>query len=301
MTIASNIIVPIAHGPVDTAVDIPSARESDQSDCDDEGKASAVVGDVFAGLVRPNARKHATAANDGTIDPGGEAADDDPLPARVTGAQADADRGRVANARVRAAMALRLVAARNLSGLSQGEVSRAIGHATQTQLNLWERGARTVPLVDLVRLAEALNVSVDYIMGASPEPERDPAAGLRHAMLRGVRTQLTRVAEVVVTEVSRHTRLVGADAGSSGQFIAAGAELLDAVRGLARLNPHHIDDMRGGATLAFKAEAFELALRDAKRRQLLAQALDHDLRERLGRLPDGDLDIGLDEMLIGDD
>ena len=297
MTIASNIIAPIAHALVDVAVDIPAVPPVDQTVLDDEGECPAAVGDVFAGLVRPNARKSAVAANDATIDADDAAAEDDQLPVR-----ADADRGRVANARVRAAMALRLVAARNLSALSQGEVSRAIGHVNQTQLILWERGARAVPLADLIRLAEVLNVSIDYIMGASPEPERDPAAGLRHAMLRGVRTQLTRVAEVVVTEVRRHARLVGADAGSTGQFIAAGAELLDAVRGLARLNPGHIDDMRGGATLAFKAEAFEQALRDAKRRQHLAQALDHDLRERLGHLPDGDLDLDLDldEMLIGD-
>jgi transcriptional regulator with XRE-family HTH domain len=292
MTIASNIIAPIAHALVDAAVDIPAVSPVDQTVLDDEGEGPAAVGDVFAGLVCRNARK--PAANDATIDADDDAAENDQLPVR-----ADADRGRVANARVRAAMALRLVAARNLSALSQGEVSRAIGHVNQTQLNLWERGARAVPLADLVRLAEALNVSIDYIMGASPEPERDPAAGLRHAMLRGVRTQLTRVAEVVVTEVSRHARLVGADAGSTGQFIAAGAELLDAVRSLARLNPGHIDDMRGGATLAFKAEAFEQALRDAERRQHLAKALDHDLRERLGHLPDGDLD--LDETLIGDD
>ncbi|MGJ7552634.1 helix-turn-helix domain-containing protein [Variovorax sp. RB3P1] len=197
-----------------------------------------------------------------------------------------------AEMQLRRVVSRRLVAAREASGFGQQEAAHAIGYETPAQLSQWESGRRFPPVSELIKLGNLYRVSLDFLLGEAPEMDRDPAAGLRHAMLRGVRTQLTRVAEVISAEVSRHARLVGTDAGSTGQFIAVGTELLDAVRGLERLNPNHFNDLRGAATLQRRAHEFEASLADAKRRQRLAQALDADLRERLGRLPDGDIDLG---------
>lgn len=248
----------------------------------DEHVSPAAVTNPFVGLT---GRAGPTAANDG-------------------GAEPDADspvcRGD-ANARMRRTIAARLVRARTLSGLTQGRVARLLSYRTPAQLNQWEQSRRLAPISELVRVAEVLGVSVDFLVGSSDEPERDPAAGLRNAVLKGVRKQLERVAEITVDEVSRHARLVGTDSGSAGQFIEAGGELLDAVRGLERLNPGRMDDMRGGATLARRLHEFENALLGAKRRQRLALALDADLRERLGRLPDGDIEFDLDDEPVGDD
>jgi transcriptional regulator with XRE-family HTH domain len=245
----------------------------------------------FAALMPNAARAEQSAANDD------EAPTDQMQPAnghkRKRAPKSPIWEGR-AEMQLRSVVSRRLVAAREASGLRQHEAAREIGYSTPAQLSQWEKGSRCPPVSELVKVARLYGTTVDFLLGEAPEMDRDPAAGLRNAVLNGVRKQLERVAEITVDEVSRHARLVGSDAGSTGQFITAGAELLDAVRGLERLNPGRIDDMRGGATLARRLHEFESALLDAQRRLRLAQALDNDLRERLGRLTDS-------ETLISDE
>ena len=268
MTVATNIIAPIDHTPASAATaEIPAAPAVNLC-AFDEG--APVAGAPLKDLLPAAVGGPEPAAND------------------AIGPEAQA------NARLRRVMAPRLVRARMLSGLSQGEVAKLLDYKNQTQLNLWEQGRRLVPMPELVRVADALNVPSDYLLGMSPEPERDAALGLRRAMLNGVRSQLDRCAQVVIDEVHRHAKLVGVDSGSTATFIAAGAELLDAVQNLIRLNRDTFDNMKGGASVALRLESFEEAIHEAKRRQRFAHALDADLRERLSRLPEGDVDLGVE-------
>ncbi|MGJ7607142.1 helix-turn-helix domain-containing protein [Variovorax sp. LT1R20] len=276
--------LPIPSMPVIAEIEAPAESDAYAS--------PAAAGDPFAGLVPNAARAAQPAANDDTApaDQVEPALGQKRKSARVKNAVFE---GR-AEMQLRRITSERLIRAREASGYGQREAASEMGYETPAQLSQWESGRRFPPTSELIKLANLYLVSIDFLLGQAPEMHRDHAAGLRTSMLRGVRTQLSRCAEVVVAEVSRHARLAGVDSGSREQFIAAGAELLDAVRGLERLNRGCIDDMRGGATLAFKSEAFEQALHDARRHQRLAQALDNDLRERLGRLPDGDIDLGVE-------
>ncbi len=66
-------------------------------------------------------------------------------------------------------LAVRLVAARSLRGLSCGQLAEAAG-VTPSMLSSYEAG-RVVPSIGgLVRLADALEVNADFLLGRSDEP-----------------------------------------------------------------------------------------------------------------------------------
>lgn len=74
-------------------------------------------------------------------------------------------------------MGQRLQRLRNIAGLSQAELARLAGIPVTTLRN-WEQDRRQPRLDQAVKLARALNVSVDIIAGAVSEaaPERQPEA-----------------------------------------------------------------------------------------------------------------------------
>lgn len=74
----------------------------------------------------------------------------------------------------------RLLAAREMAGISQAELSRRCG-LSKSHLSQMERGANENPSLDsLVRLSRGLGVPIDYLAGLEPAPvSRDKiAAGL---------------------------------------------------------------------------------------------------------------------------
>jgi hypothetical protein len=107
------------------------------------------------------------------------------------------------------------------------------------------------------------DLPAESLLGEAPEMSRSPAAGLRNAMLRGVRRQLIRCVEVVGEEVGRHSRLAGIDPRSTRQFLEAAAEMLDAVQAFVRINSAVFEDLCGSAAVLRKAETLEQALHDA--------------------------------------
>lgn len=244
----------------------------------DDGTALGM--NPFAALMPNTARAAQPAANDDVAKPEAEA--DAPV------------RGGDANARLRRVIGPRLVRARTLSGLSQGAVARLLGYKNQAQINMWETGRRLAPVSEIVRVAEVLGVSTDYLLGASDEPERDKSAALRSACLRGVRKQLARVAEITVDEVARHARLVGPHAGQVRGLLATGDDLLEALNSFMRANAGAFANQRGGATLQRRAQEFETALADARTAIRAHDALDADLSRALA-------DIALEDELAGDE
>lgn len=182
----------------------------------------------------------------------------------------------------------RLQRARELSGLGQSEAARLIGYATPAQLSLWEKGWRLAPISELIKAARIYGVSIDFLTGESDEVDRDPSMGMRHSILKGVRHQLERVAEITVDEVARHAKLVGPHAGQVRDVIAAGESMLAGYAALVRLNEAVFDDLRGSATLVRFAQEFEQALQAARIAIRLHDSLDSDLRRRLAELDDSD-------------
>jgi transcriptional regulator with XRE-family HTH domain len=214
--------------PTDIAAAAATAIDMMQRS-DTQGPSTQVAGEPAA---------HAIEAPDVVVKRKQEAANDPP-----------SDSVQVANRRLRKTMAPRLVYARELAGYRQSDAAKTLGFSTPCQLNQWERGVRTVPIQDLCRVAEVYGVSPGFLLGATNEPDHDPARGLRAASVAAVRRLLTSVSERMIDEVSRQATLIGPDAKLIRSISTAGNALIDAIEALHRLNVDAFQDMRGSATV----------------------------------------------------
>ena len=210
---------------------------------------TAPAGNPFEGLVRPAQQQ---AANDGepgrapappsALTPSGGRANDAPAEPETPARAVSRDRQLMASA-----VGPRLQTARELAGLNQMELARSLDYENSTQIHLWERGARTIPLHMLVRAATVLGVPTDFLCGLAHEPERDPSAARRRAYLDGVRTAVNRLAEELVGHFEISDRLTGPDASHFRDVVRAADALVEAVQTLQRLSPVQFENMRGGA------------------------------------------------------
>lgn len=90
----------------------------------------------------------------------------------------------------------RLVHARELNKLNQLMAAERLGYKNSTALSKIEGGTAKVPKNFLVKAAQCYGVSMDYLMGLSSEPERDPKTAEQHAILNSVRAEILRQAEL---------------------------------------------------------------------------------------------------------
>ncbi|MDQ0590997.1 helix-turn-helix domain-containing protein [Variovorax paradoxus] len=241
------------------------------------------MGNLFAGLVSVSASAADSANDSVTYEPeGGEAAPSDNVGTTRAIFRGDA------NVKLRRVVGPRLLKARELSGLGQAEAAGLLGYSTPAQLNQWEYSRRLPPIFEIIKAANLYSVSLDYLVGESNEPERDPALALRHATLRGVRGMLHRVAEATVDQVARHARIVGPNVGNVRGLLAAGEGLLEALAAFVRANSGAFQNQRGSATVVRLMQEFETALDDARKRVALHDSLDGDLRRALAEIGDAD-------------
>lgn len=168
----------------------------------------------------------------------------------------------------------RMVSARVMNGLTAVEAAVRLGYANSTQLSQIESGERKVPndWQFLLRMSRAYSVSVDYLLGVSPHPERDPVASESFAMLRGFEELLGAQAAAMTTAFVRF----GAEREAARidlQSIVGAAETVGvALSRLRELVPEFDEDWRGTATLVAAVERLEataIPLKDTMRRRAL--------------------------------
>jgi transcriptional regulator with XRE-family HTH domain len=102
----------------------------------------------------------------------------------------------------------RIAQARLQAGLSQIDLAQKLGVSQQVVAN-WERKAKAVRTNTLTKLAQALNVSVDQLLGVNaPKPKRLIAKGRLQSVFEAAaqlpRRQQEKVAEFVEAFVERH-------------------------------------------------------------------------------------------------
>jgi transcriptional regulator with XRE-family HTH domain len=275
---------------------------------DSEGTASASIGSsVFAGLVAdrlanasqaaspspttcksaprftgndPLGALHRNEPGQAVVDPreDGTFAANDEWPADEVSQRVN---GRTERATVTNVIAPRLVAARRMSGLQQAELAHRLGYKNSTQLSQWEMGRRPLPMVMLIRIAEALGVSADFLLGLTNEVDRDPDLARRTALHRSVRGQLDAVVDALVTTFEEHSALETPVATS--QLVRAAEQLVSAVNGFIDANEDAFLDMPRGAPVAHALRQLSevtAAARDRMQRHLQFEAeLNATLKE----------------------
>lgn len=173
----------------------------------------------------------------------------------------------------------RMFAARALAGMAQTDAAKALGYKNSAQLSQWEQCKRPPPLHMAIRAAALYGVPVDFLLGVSDQTLRDPAMGLRAATVRGIRGVVNGLAETLVASISNHAALVGPDAVCSRGVLAAGSELIEAIRAAQRDTA--FDEVKGLARVSRLAEEFEQRLHDVAKAVERFDDLDASLRSTI--------------------
>lgn len=155
----------------------------------------------------------------------------------------------------------RMVSARVMNGLTAVEAAERLGYKNSTQLSQIESGERKVPndWAFLLRMSRVYSVSVDYLMGVSPHPERDPVAAESFAMLRGFEQLLQSQAAAMTTAFVRYGTEREAARIDLQSVTAAAEAVRDALARVRELNPDGWDELRAGTKLAAAVERLESA------------------------------------------
>lgn len=141
----------------------------------------------------------------------------------------------------------RLLAAREMNGMSQTQAAKKLGYRNSTQLSQWEQGKRQAPVGHILKASGVYRVSLDYLFGACDEPDRSPD----YLMAGRVMETVGDVMEEHIRQVA--TLMVASMKAESPSLRAveilahAGDEFASAVDSMIRANRDVFDDMAGGA------------------------------------------------------
>lgn len=173
-------------------------------------------------------------------------------------------------AKLKTIVSKRMLDARLLNGYSQAHAATLFGYKSgnSTQLSLCERGQRMPPLSVLLRACEVYRCSMDYLVGLSADPDRDPQAEVRRFIVDSasqmMQAQTTALLEGMLGQLKKEGPLVAACQSVANE----GQVLVDALRRFIKLNAATFnDDMRGSAFVLTALESFE------------ANGLGHALRQ----------------------
>jgi transcriptional regulator with XRE-family HTH domain len=191
---------------------------------------------------------------------------------------------RACNAALKKTISKRLVAAREISGHLQSEAARAIGYVNSTQLSLVEKGVRLPPLEIVIRASAVYGVSVDYLLGASDEPERDVHAASRNGAFRRMQRLLEDNTTAIVAVLVEASKFDASSELRAIRFVSTIADLLTAVDAFQAANAATFDDAPRGATLLRCARDADRSLKQVE--SLLAR-LDRRTEEALKRARSG--------------
>jgi transcriptional regulator with XRE-family HTH domain len=153
----------------------------------------------------------------------------------------------------------RMISARVMNGLTAVEAAKRLGYANSTQLSQIESGERKVPSdwQFLMRMSAVYSVSVDYLLGVSPHPERDPVAAESFAMLRGFEELIQQQAMSMTTAFIRFGKEREAARADLQAVCGAAQAVTAALARIRELNPTFDEDLRGSAALLSAVERLE--------------------------------------------
>lgn len=190
---------------------------------------------------------------------------------------------------LRAVMAKRFREARNMNGLGQHEAALRIGWSNPTQLSIIEEGRaqRPCPLWALVNASDVYGVSVDYLMGRSDEPERDPRLAERQALVRNTHHAMMTYAQMMVNQIHAYTTKGAPAVVTARRLLAEAESMAEAVDRFHQLNREAFLDLKAGSTLLRRLEGLQAAVMEVKsmldRYDRMTESTLREAAERAGR------------------
>ncbi len=143
----------------------------------------------------------------------------------------------------------RLIHARQLNRLDQIEASHVLGYKNSSALSKIESGFAKIPKDFIVKAALAYGVSIDYLMGLSDEPERDPRTAEQHAILNAVRETVIKQAESTVCVLLANAADMTPMVGHVQSMITAMATVFEKFDTVCMRNQQFQEDVLAGSSL----------------------------------------------------
>lgn len=170
----------------------------------------------------------------------------------------------------------RIISARVMNGLTAIDAAARLGYANSTQLSQIESGERKVPndWQFIKRMAAVYSVSMDYLMGLSPNPERDAVASQHFAIMRGFE-QLQQLQAATMT--TAFVRYAATGASSADLVSLCGvAEAVSLAFQAMRDRNQEFDDLRGGAKVLAAVGKLDDAAASVRRTLARTKAREQD-------------------------
>jgi transcriptional regulator with XRE-family HTH domain len=159
----------------------------------------------------------------------------------------------------------RFIEARELNGFVQAQAALLIGWKNSTQLSLIEQGKRIPPPTLLKFASKVFGVSIDFLMGESNEPERDPKRAERDAAMRQVRHIFEGQADYTTSLVLQYITNGTPSVSTSRRLMACATHLVATVNRVRELNPKAFDEkLKGGSKLIGSVVEMEEAIQDVR-------------------------------------
>lgn len=154
------------------------------------------------------------------------------------------------NANLRKIVGQQMVEARKINGWDQTEAAEKFGYKNSTQLSLIEQGKRLPPHEVLIKASEIYGVSVDFLLGLSDEPERDPKAAERQAAMRHVHSLVAGTTEHMVGLLLSYLAQGVPSVRTSERMLDRCQTLVDEVQRTRDMNPKVFDEkLKNGSKL----------------------------------------------------
>lgn len=200
--------------------------------------------------------------------------------------EADKTRRVDENAALRKTVGRRFKLARELNGWTQEEAAERLQYSNSTQLSLAEKGERMPPMAVILRASKTFGVSIDFLMGVSDEPERDPKAAERNAVMRRVTDIMEMTSQTIVTAVLAHSSDTPSVAAAR-RLIELAARTIESVENMRRNNLKKFDnDLRGASTVLMNIDELQAAVGSFKqvldRHEQVLEAALRSTEQRLG-------------------
>jgi transcriptional regulator with XRE-family HTH domain len=154
------------------------------------------------------------------------------------------------------ALGQRLQIAREQAGYgNQLEAAKELGYTAAVHLSQMETGSRPVPLAKLVEMARLYGTTTDFLLGLTPEVDRDPAVAMQAQLTAQVSGNLRRLIEQMSTMSVGLARTILPDVTQGQRLATLILEINRAMSTVATMDGKRWESIRGGNSLAARINA----------------------------------------------
>jgi transcriptional regulator with XRE-family HTH domain len=169
------------------------------------------------------------------------------------------------NSKLKLTVGKRFMDARELNGFGQTQAALMMGWKNATQLSLIEQGKRMPPHQVLIIASTVFGTSIDFLLGLSNEPERDPKKAERDAAMRHVHSMIEANAKSMTGMLLQYLSNGTPAVSSARRLMACSTYLVDTVSRVRELNPKAFDEkLKGGARLIGAVRDMDEAMHEVR-------------------------------------